>query len=129
MTSQVMVPMTSRLHGLGMKKILPILVLLPFTVFSVEVILAKGYFGFLSVAAQEPWGMQMLLDLAIALFLVGAWIRNDARDRGLPSLPYLLLLPFLGSIGALAYLVHRAFAAPATPATPATSPPSPARLF
>ncbi len=98
-----------------MKKLLPILVLLPFTVFSVEVILAKGYFGFLDMAMREPRGMQILIDLCISLFLVGGWIRRDARERGLPSLPYLVALPFLGSIGALGYLVHRAFAGERVP--------------
>lgn len=102
-----------------MKKLLPILVLLPFTAFSVEVTLREGYFGFLSLAAREPWALQMLLDLAISFFLVGAWIRKDARERGLPSLPYLVAIAFLGSIGALAYMVHRAFADGRKPATAA----------
>ncbi len=92
-----------------MKKLLPALVLLPFTVFSVEVILHEGYSGFLTLAAREPWGMQMLLDLTIALFLVGAWIRRDARARGVNAVPYLVALPLLGSIAALAYLVRRSF--------------------
>ena len=94
-----------------MKKWLPVLVLLPFTVFSLEVVMKEGPLGFLTLAGREPWGMQMLLDLFISIFLVGGWIRRDARERGLPALPYLALLPFVGSIGALAYLVHRGFAA------------------
>jgi len=93
----------------AMKKLLPAIVLVPFTVFSLLVIVQHGYFGFVSLAAQEPWALQMLLDVSIALFLVGGGIRRDARSRGLPSLPYVLALPFVGSIGALAYLVHRSF--------------------
>jgi len=93
-----------------MKKWLPVLVLLPFTVFSVEVALKAGPLGFLTLAWREPWGMQLFLDLCISLFLVGGWIRRDAKERGLPFVPYVIALPFLGSIGALAYLVHRAFA-------------------
>ena len=94
-----------------MKKILPALLLVPFTVYSTLVIVEHGYFGFLTLAAREPWGMQMLLDLSIALFLLGAWLRRDARERGLPALPYLVMLPFLGSIAALGYLVHRGIGA------------------
>jgi len=105
MTSEVMEVMTSWRQSLAMSKAL--LVLVPFTAYSLVVIARHGYFGFLTLAAREPWAMQMLLDLAIALVLMGTAIRKDARERGLPSLPYLLALPFFGSIAALAYLVHR----------------------
>ena len=105
MTSEVMELMTSGHQSPAMSKAL--LVLVPFTAYSLVVIARQGYFGFLTLAAREPWGMQMLLDLSIALFLIGTAIRRDARERGIPALPYLVALPFLGSISALAYLVHR----------------------
>ena len=63
-------------------------------------IVRQGYFGFLTLALREPWGMQILLDLAIAMALVGSWLHRDARARGIPALPYLMALPFLGSIAA-----------------------------
>jgi hypothetical protein len=91
-----------------MKKIVPALVLLPFAAFSTIVVVEHGALGFVTLALREPWAMQLLLDLSIALFLVGGWIRRDARKHGIPSLPYLALLPFTGSIAALVYLVHRA---------------------
>lgn len=127
MTSEVMVLMTSRLHIRGMKKILPLLVLLPFAGYSTLVILEHGYFGFLTLALREPWAMQLLLDLSISCLLIGAWIRRDARERGISALPYLLLLPFLGSISTLAYFVHRAWKGETAPA-PATSAESKSRL-
>jgi hypothetical protein len=86
-------------------------VLVVFTVFSVEVALKGGPLGFVTLAAREPWALQLFLDLAISMFFVGSWIRRDAKARGLPWLPYLISLPFVGSIGALAYLVHRSVAA------------------
>lgn len=110
-----------------MKKIAPALVLAPFALFSTLVIVEHGYLGFITLSLREPWAMQMLLDLSIALFLVGAWMRRDARARGLPVLPYLALLPFLGSIGALAYLVHRSLVAPRAitrGSTPSTATPA-----
>jgi hypothetical protein len=120
MTSEVMEVMTRRRHSRYMSKAL--LVLVPFTAYSLVVIARHGYFGFLTLAAREPWGMQLLLDLLIALFLVGGSIRRDARERGIPAAPYLVALPFLGSISALAYLVHRSL----KPAK-AAAPPSPTR--
>jgi hypothetical protein len=92
------------------KRLVP-LVLVAFLAYSSWVVIRCGYFGFLILASREPWAMQMLLDLSIALFLVGAWMRRDARERSLPVVPYLVLLPLLGSIGVLAYLVHRSVVA------------------
>ena len=107
MTSEVMASMTSDPHLGRMKTTLLALVLVAFTLYSSLVALDHGYFGFLTVAWREPWAMQMLLDLFVALGCFSVWMRKDARERGLPYLPYLLALPFLGSIGALGYLVHR----------------------
>lgn len=107
MTSEVMAGMTSGPHSRAMKKLVPILVLLPFSAFSTFVAVEHGYLGFVTLSLREPWAMQMLLDLTIALFLVGAWLRRDARRHGIAWLPYLLALPLLGSIAALGYLVHR----------------------
>jgi hypothetical protein len=110
-----------------MKKIVPVLVLLPFTVFSTVVIVQYGYFGFITLSLREPWALQMLLDLSIALFLFGGWMVRDARARGIPALPYLVLLPFVGSISALGYLVHRSVAGPRSVTrgnTPSTATPT-----
>jgi hypothetical protein len=103
-----------------LKTLLPVLVGIPFTGYSCLVILEHGYFGFLTLAFREPWAMQMLLDLTVCLFLVGSWIRRDARTRGIPALPYLALLPFLGSPVALAYLVHRSLRNSGTQAAPSS---------
>ena len=112
MTSEVMERRRGQLHSQSMtiKKLLPLAVFAPFTLFSTMVIARHGYFGFITLALREPWGMQMLLDLAIAVFMVGTWLRRDARSRGINPVPYLVALPFLGSIAALAYLVHRGYA-------------------
>jgi hypothetical protein len=90
-----------------MKRLVPLAILVAFTLYSVKVVLTHGYFGFISLALREPWAMQMLLDLSIALFLVGGWLRRDARARGVSPTPYLIALPVLGSIAALVYLVRR----------------------
>ncbi|MBX3191099.1 MAG: hypothetical protein KF819_29145 [Labilithrix sp.] len=108
---------TRWLQAQVMKKMLPALVLVPFTVFSAMVIAKEGYFGFITLALREPWGMQVLLDLCIALSLVATWIHRDARERGIVAWPWLLSLPFVGSIGALGYLVWRTWRAPRPLAT------------
>ncbi len=94
-----------------MKKLVPLAVFAAFTAFSVVVIVQHGYFGFITLALEKRWALQMLLDLFIALWLVGGWLRRDARARGIAAWPYLALMPFVGSVAALAYLVHRNLAA------------------
>lgn len=92
------------------KAILPLAVLVPFSAYSIWVILQRGYFGFLELALREPWAGQLLVDLVIAVVISATWMRRDARERNLPVWPYLLALPFLGSLASLAYLVHRGLA-------------------
>ncbi len=85
--------------------------LLAFTAVSVWLVHAQPFFGFLTLAMNDPWGGQVLLDLVIALTLFLSWAKRDARERGLPWLPYVGLTLLLGSIGALSYLIHREIAA------------------
>lgn len=89
-----------------------LLVLVPFTVFSCWVVSQRGYLGLIDLVRREPWGLQVLLDLVIALSLFMRWMVRDARSRGLPYPLYAVLILTLGSIGALAYLVHREIAEP-----------------
>jgi hypothetical protein len=86
-------------------------VLVPFAIFTDVLVLEHGYLGFLELAMREPWALQMLLDVGIALGIFAAFAIPDAKERGLPIWPYLVASVFLGSIGALAYLVHREIAA------------------
>lgn len=91
-----------------MKKVLlPLAVLVPFTIYSCWVVYLRGYFGFIDVAWREPWGGQIFLDLCIAMFLVASFIRRDAPKHGISPWPYLVAIPALGSIAVLAYFVHR----------------------
>lgn len=89
------------------KNMVVALVLLAFTPYSLWVAVRHGYFGFVALARHDAWAMQMLLDLVIALTLVGSWLRRDARNRGIEPWPYLVALPLVGSISALVYMLHR----------------------
>jgi hypothetical protein len=81
------------------------------------VVFQNGYTGFIDLALAEPWAMQMLTDLAIALFLFSVVLVRDARALGITPWPYLVAILFLGSIGALAYVVHREAKVRLRPAT------------
>jgi len=83
------------------------LVLAAFTIFTGVVVAEHGYTGFLTLAAEDPWGGQVFVDLVIALVLFAIWMRDDATREGMPYWPYLVLILGTGSIGALGYLVHR----------------------
>lgn len=84
-----------------------VVVFLAFSAFTDVLVFKDGYTGFLHVAAREPWALQMLLDVSIAIGLFTLWMIPDARRRGITPWPYVVACIALGSIGALAYLVHR----------------------
>lgn len=88
-----------------------VVVLVSFVAFSFYRVAGQPFFGFLTLAWNDPWGGQVFVDLVIALSLFLVWARRDAASRGLPFLPYALVTVFLGSMGALAYLIHRELAA------------------
>ncbi|MFN8641611.1 MAG: DUF2834 domain-containing protein [Candidatus Binatia bacterium] len=83
-------------------------VLVSFTALSTWILAQYGfsYIGFLRDAHSTLAGVQVLLDLVIALTLFLVWMWNDARRRDISPLPYLIATLFLGSIGALLYLLR-----------------------
>lgn len=107
MTSEVMVSCAAGPHNGRMKNIVIVVVWLAFTAFSLVVALQHGFFGFLTLSAREPWALQMLLDLFIALSLFAGFVIKDAKEKGLRAWPWLLAMLVLGSIGALPYLLYR----------------------
>ncbi|MBL8958078.1 MAG: hypothetical protein JNK82_45315 [Myxococcaceae bacterium] len=88
---------------------LPILVIvfLAFTGWSFTVVASHGLFGFLTLAAREPWAMQMLIDLGISLFIAWMWLKHDAKAQGITAWPYMLGTALGGSPVVLLYLIHR----------------------
>ncbi len=88
------------------------LTFLAFTIWSTTIVESHGYFGFLTLAAREPWGAQMLVDLSLSLAVAWAFLVPDARRHGIPWVPYVVTTLALGSIGVLAYLIHRELRAP-----------------
>jgi hypothetical protein len=69
-----------------------------------------GYVGLFEAAVATPAGIQVGIDLVIALSLFTVWMWRDARERGIAVFPFVVLTATLGSIGALAYLLRRELA-------------------
>lgn len=91
---------------------LPVLVVVfvAFLAFSVFVTVNDGYTGFIDLALRERWGLQVILDLCISLVVAWAWLRHDAKERGITAWPYQVATIFVGSLAVLAYLMHRELA-------------------
>ncbi len=66
-----------------------------------------GYIGFFRMALANFAGLTAFVDLLIALVLIIVWMGDDARERNVSAIPYLILTIALGSIGPLLYLIRR----------------------
>jgi hypothetical protein len=95
-----------------------LVVLVLFAGYTAYPVITQGYFGFVAVHTAGPWGVQVVLDLFIALTLFLCWMVPDARERGLPAWPFVVLTILTGSIGALAYLVVRGLREPRSALAP-----------
>lgn len=89
-----------------MRRILPLLTLIVFGVYSTYITVQHGYFGFLDLR-HEPWGYQVLTDLLLACWICLAYVVPDAKARGINPVPYILGTIAFGSIALLTFLVHR----------------------
>lgn len=89
------------------KLVVASLVLIDFTALSIWALSEVGYIGLFQYALASPAGIQILVDLCLALALFSGWMIADARRRGASVGVYLLLTLVLGSVGPLSYLVVR----------------------
>ncbi|MFZ4757817.1 MAG: DUF2834 domain-containing protein [Burkholderiaceae bacterium] len=82
-----------------------VVVSLAFGALSTVAMLEHGYLGILLPHFQSSAGLQVLVDLVIALLLVMAWMVIDARRTGRTVWPWLVLTLLAGSFGPLGYLL------------------------
>jgi hypothetical protein len=82
-------------------------VLADFVALTVWALSKVGYIGLFQFQLTSPAGIQVIVDLVLALSLVMLWMVRDARERGAAVLPYVVLTLTLGSIGPLLYLLVR----------------------
>lgn len=72
-----------------------------------DAIYSYGLLGFFRSALATAPAITSFADMVVALTLVCIWMSEDARERGVSAVPYLLLTLALGSPGALLYLIRR----------------------
>jgi hypothetical protein len=90
------------------------IVLADFAALTAWAVYTHGVIGLFELATANLATLTVFADLCIALTMVIIWMRNDARARGVSSLPYVILTLTLGSVGPLLYLILRDDRAPAT---------------
>lgn len=90
-----------------MNRPLLILVMLAFGALTAVAVWQHGVIGIFAWQLQNTAGLQVLVDLGIALGLFCAWMWRDAREQGRRPLPWLLLTLASGSFGPLLYLLTR----------------------
>ena len=83
------------------------LVLLAFGGVEAYAVWQVGYLGVFEQALGSVGAVLGFVDLCVALGLVTVWLVQDARDRGISPLPYMIATLMLGSVGPLLYLIRR----------------------
>ncbi len=83
------------------------LVLADFVALTGYAVYHHGYLAFFELHAFNAIGVQIFVDLVIALCVVMGWMVGDAKKHGISPAPYVALTLTLGSIGPLLYLIRR----------------------
>ena len=82
-------------------------VLIAFVAQEAYAIYLYGYLGFFRLMFANFATITAMVDLVIALTLVIVWMGDDAEQRKVSALPYLVITLALGSVGPLLYLIRR----------------------
>jgi hypothetical protein len=92
---------------MNIKQIALGIVLAGFSILTAYALLGYGYVGFFREVISNLASVTLLVDLVISLTIILAFLGNDARERGVSLVPYLLLTLAFGSVGPLLYLIRR----------------------
>lgn len=106
-TSTTFAPPASSPSSVRSQALLAGVVLAGFLAYTLWVMTGHGLLGFLVLAGEQPWAMQLLLDLAIACAFGLRWVFADARRLGIAFWPFVALTVTCGSVGLLGYVVWR----------------------
>jgi len=91
---------------MNIKQIALGIVLAAFSVLTAYALLEYGYVGFFREVTSNLASLTLLVDLLISLTIILVYLGNDANERGVSAVPYLLLTLALGSVGPLFYLIR-----------------------
>ena len=78
--------------------------LLPFAALTAWAIDEVGLIGVFKHQLTHPGGLQVLVDLVIAVVLILGWLIPDAKRQGRNPWPYVIVALIAGSFGPLLYL-------------------------
>ena len=92
--------------GWYMKAILWV-VTLAFAALTAVAVQQHGLTGILTYQLANTAGLQVLVDLAIALGLFIFWMWQDAKTKCISPWPWLVVTLLIGSFGPLFYLLYR----------------------
>jgi len=84
-------------------------ILISFAIYSTWVMWERGYLGIWEAGFINSASFQILLDLAIACFLICCWIHGDARARGISPYPWMIATFATGTLAPLVYLLIREY--------------------
>ena len=96
-----------------MQRPLLLITLILFSALTALALWQHGYWGIFEPLLRSTAGLQVLVDLVIALTLFMAWMWGDARRLGRNPWPWIALTLLTGSFGPLLYLLGRPAAPPA----------------
>jgi hypothetical protein len=95
------------MKGLFMARILLVVTLVLFGALTAVALGHHGFRGIFETIFQSWAGIQVLVDLVIALVLVLVWMWRDAQVLKRSVWPYVLITLVAGSFGPLLYLLTR----------------------
>lgn len=96
-----------------MTRPLLILTLVAFSALTALALWQHGLWGIFQPLLSSTAGLQVFVDLVIALTLFMVWMWHDARRKGRSPWPWIVLTLLTGSFGPLLYLLARPASPPA----------------
>ena len=92
---------------MNIKQIALGIVLAGFSILTAYSLIGYGYTGFFRDVTSNLASVTLLVDLVISLTIILVYLGNDARERRVSAVPYLLLTLAFGSVGPLLYMIRR----------------------